>query len=76
MTEFICLDAEYFIEPDKESKNSIIIGARSKTLNANCALRINNKYLSTATCESIMRDLRGMESNMVYQANNDLLTEI
>lgn len=73
MKNFVCLDAEYFIQPEKDCVDTIIIGVRSKALNANCALRINNEYLSKSTCESIMSDLRAMESNMVYQANNNLL---
>lgn len=73
MSEFLCADAEYFIQPQEWFTDNLIIGVRSKALNANCALRINNEYLSKATCESIMKDLRALESNMVYQANNNLL---
>ena len=65
-------DAEYFIQLE-DSSSHLIIGVRSKSLNANCALRINNDYLSKATCESIIEDLQAMESNMVYQANNNTL---
>lgn len=71
--KFICLDAEYFIKPEEGFKDSMIIGVCSKSLNANCALRINNKYLSKSTCASIIQDLRAMESSMVNQANNNLL---
>lgn len=72
MTEFICVDSEYFIKKGSPS-GKLIMGVRSKSLNANCALVIGDDYLSKATCESIKKDLRALESSMVYQTNNNLL---
>ena len=71
--DLTCIDAEYFIQLEDVFTKHLIIGVRSKILNANCAMRINDEYLSTATCETIAQDLQTMESNMVYQANNNTL---
>lgn len=76
MSNLICADAEYFISFQNEREGNLVIGVRSKALNANCALRINNEYLSKATCQSIKQDLQALESNMVYQANNNLLVGV
>ena len=73
MNDLSCVDAEYFICKDGYTNDSLIIGVKSKALNANCSLRIDDKYLSESTCGSIMKTLKGMESNLVYQSKNGLI---
>lgn len=73
MNKFIAMDAEYIIKQDKDSKR-LIIGVTSKIMNASCWLRINDDYLSRATCKSLITDLQAMESEMVFKKEkNDLI---
>lgn len=70
------IDAEYIIKEDHENKNCLIIGVISKSLNASCWLRINDEYLSKATAQSLLIDLKAMESSIVYQKEKDLLHKV
>lgn len=67
MSELSIVDAEYFITPDDKRIDSLILCVKSKSLNAYCALRIDDSYLSQATCKTILRDLKALEQNLAYQ---------
>lgn len=72
MNKLTAIDAEYIIKPD-DKQDSLIIGVVSRQLNASCWLRINDEYLSKATCKSLLTDLQAMESSMVYQKGRGLV---